>query len=229
MSGKHKEVIIHVADGKVSVKKGTKDVKEKKQSKKSHASANAPKPSHKFGTDKPKGFTGVPPNKDKKIDYRYNRNYGSSRPMQVSAYTQPMAPNRPYIPFTSYIASPYNNGLVPDQVDARSSQLKFNFETWKTLEAIEKSQKDMLTWYPELTKTILKEELRTLTKGTNALAFRQLTATLETLPTNNLSTQTSGLSSSEQHTSQQSSEYDPTGQHIEVGLEDDIGNLRLAD
>jgi hypothetical protein len=139
MSGKHQEIIIHVADGKVSVKKGKKDVKDSKHSKKSH----------KFGTDKPKGFTGVPPNIDKKIDYKHNRNYGSSIPMQVAAYTQPMSPNRPYVPFTSYISSPYNNGVVPDQVDARSSQLKFNFETRKTLEAIEKSQKDMLTWYPE--------------------------------------------------------------------------------
>jgi hypothetical protein len=111
-------------------------------------------------------------------------------------------------------------------VDARSSQIKVNFETRKTLEAIEKSQKDMLTRYPELTKTLLKQELRTLT---NAQALNTLPATIQTLPNNNLGTQTSGLSSSEQHSSPQQSLYEPTGQHIEIGLEDVIANLQLGD
>jgi hypothetical protein len=147
-----------------------------------------------------------------------------TNPTQNSAFTFAGSPNRPYVPFTSYISSPFNNGIVPDQVDARSSQIKFNFETRKTLEAIEKSQKDMLTWYPELTKTLLKQELRTLT---NAQALNTLP--IQTLPNTNLSTNTSGLSSSEQHSSPKSSSYEPTGQHIEIGLEDAIANLQLGD
>lgn len=49
----------------------------------------------------------------KKTKYAKRRNTQNAG-LQASAYQQPAAPNRPYMPLTNYIASPYNNGLVPE-------------------------------------------------------------------------------------------------------------------
>jgi hypothetical protein len=65
--------------------------------------------------------------------------YKQERMLQASADNSASAPKRPYLPMTSYIASPYNNGLVPEV---------FNIQdiTQQTLMNMRNSELQQLEW-----------------------------------------------------------------------------------
>jgi hypothetical protein len=65
--------------------------------------------------------------------------YKQERMLQASAYNSTSAPNRPYVPMTSYINSPYNNGLVPDM-------WKLTDVTQQTLMNMRKFELQQLEW-----------------------------------------------------------------------------------
>jgi hypothetical protein len=76
------------------------------------------------------------------------------RPLQASAYNTTLAPNRPYIPMTSYIASPYNNGLVPDMWQIRDMAQ----QTWQNMK---KATQQMLMWENKQIDTEEKKQTAT--------------------------------------------------------------------
>lgn len=71
------------------------------------------------------------------------RRYEPERGLQASAYNTTSAPNRPYVAMTSFIASPYNNGLVPELWRVKDIQQE-------TLFSIKKAEQQQLAWNRDL-------------------------------------------------------------------------------
>ena len=87
---------------------------------------------------------------------------------QNSAFLFANAPNRPYIPLTTFIASPYNNGVVPDEYKVISTRLE-------TLEKMNQSLQHELN-----NNTINQTHLKDLLNY-NIVSQKQLNATKNTL------------------------------------------------
>jgi hypothetical protein len=71
------------------------------------------------------------------------------RPIQPSAFNTSMSPNRPYIPYTSYISSPYNNGVVPDVYATRDI-------SQETMQNIMKTIKQQSEWEDSMMRAVQK-------------------------------------------------------------------------
>jgi hypothetical protein len=77
--------------------------------------------------------------------------------LQASAYNTTSAPNRPYISMMSFIASPYNNGLVPDTWSIKDM-------TQQTLLSMKKAEQQRIQWEGRQTATVeeVKNEIKSI-------------------------------------------------------------------
>ena len=70
---------------------------------------------------------------------------------QNSAFLFANAPNRPYIPLMTFIASPYNNGVVPDEYKVISTRLE-------TLEKMNQAMQNEMRLSEDNNKNILQTQ-----------------------------------------------------------------------